>query len=80
MNIFNIPLDIFKEIFLFCDFLSKIRFRQISKFLYNNLHVIDFYNIEIKYLNKLTEDILKNHKFIKYLNTNNNPNIKMLIG
>ena len=49
-----IPLDI-----LICDFLTKIRFRQICKYLYNKLHVIDFYNIETKYLKKLTEDIFK---------------------
>ena len=36
-----IPIDIFKEIFLFCDFLTKIRFRQICKYSYNNLHIID---------------------------------------
>ena len=75
MNNF-IPIDIFKEIFLFGDFLTKISFRQICKYSYNNLHIIDFYYIEETYLSKLTDDILKNYKFTSYLNASNNPKIK----
>ena len=73
---FIIPLDNFKEIFLLCDFLTQIRFRQTCKFLYNFLQIIDFYNIETKYLTKLNEDILKNYKYIKYLNVKTNRTIK----
>ena len=71
-----IPLDIFKEIFLFCDFLTQIRFRQTCKILYNILHIIDFYTIEEKYLTELTDDIIKIHKSIKCLNAAHNPKIQ----
>ena len=76
MSIFDIPLDIFKEIFELCDFLTKIRFRQICKYSYENLHMIDLYNIEKKYLKRLSKNILKKHRFIKYLNVIYNLDIK----
>src|SRR5436309_652283 len=76
MNVFDyIYLDNWNIIFDYCDFLSKIRLRQVCKFLYNNLQIIDFYHIDDKYLDKLTDDILKNYNHIKYLNAYNNSKI-----
>jgi hypothetical protein len=56
------------------DFLSKIRFRCISKYM-NSLEIYDFKNIDKKYLLLLTDKILFNYHFVKYLNANNNKKI-----
>ena len=69
-------LDLLQIIFNKLDFLSQIRFRQVCKYFYNDLQVIDFYNIAYKFTLKLTDDILKNYPNIKLLNSYNNPNIK----
>ena len=76
-NVFQfINLDIWKVIFEYLDFLSKIRFRQVNKYFYHNLDIEDFYHIECKYLSKLTDEILINYKKIKYLDAFNNHKIK----
>ena len=54
----KLPLDVLQ----FCildklDFLSKIRLRQVCKKFYR-LEIWDFYNIDDKYLDKLTNNIL----------------------
>jgi hypothetical protein len=69
MNKLN--LDIIYLIFGFLDFLSKIRFRSISKYMYK-LQIHDFYNISNKYLKLLDDKILLNYPFITYLNAFNN--------
>lgn len=74
MNNIYIPLRIWQSILEYLDFLSKIRLRQVSKKLYQ-LSIYDFDNIPFEYKPKLTDEILLQHKNIKYLNTNNNHNI-----
>jgi hypothetical protein len=71
----KINLDINYLIFGFLDFLSKIRFRSISKYNYL-LEICDFYNIEEKYLDLLNDEILLNYHFITHLDASDNPNIK----
>jgi uncharacterized protein YutD len=70
----KLDLNIFYLISGFLDFLSKIRFRSISKYS-NLLEIHDFYNIEEKYLILLNDKILLNYPFIRSLNAYNNPNI-----
>lgn len=75
MEMFSyLPFELWYHIFMYCDFLSKIRFRQVNKLAYL-LEIHDFYYINWKYLDKLTEDILRNYKFIRYLDISNNENI-----
>src|SRR5947209_6399371 len=77
MDILNyIPFDIWNCITTYLEFIDIIKLIQTNKLFYNNISVIDFYNINIKYLNKLTDDILKNHKKIQYLYVKNNIKIK----
>ena len=69
-------LDLLKVIFNKLDFLSQIRFRQISKLHYSNLHIIDLYHIHYKYLELLNDEILKNYPYIEFLNAFDNRKIK----
>lgn len=69
------PPEIWQMILDYCDFLSKIRLRQICKSLYVHMRIVDFYNIEDKYVENLNDDILKQHSYIKYLNAFDNANI-----
>src|ERR1700733_3439505 len=70
-----IPFDIWRSIFEFCDFEDQIKLRQVNKKFHENLHMTDFYNINKKYLKRLTDAILKNHKHIKYLDVHKNPKV-----
>src|SRR5439155_584370 len=69
-------LDLLNLIFNKLDFLNQIRLKQVCKFYYNNLHIIDLYNIDYKYKKLLNDEILKNYHYIKYLDVWNNPKIK----
>jgi hypothetical protein len=73
-NIYN-PFHAVKKLFQYMDFKTKMNFRKTCKKYYEKLHIQDFYYIERKYLNRLTDDILINHKKIKYLNAYGNINI-----
>src|SRR5437773_2674969 len=72
----SLYLDLLKLIFNKLDFLSQIRFRQICKFYYNNLQIIDLYNIDYKYRVILNDKILKNYSYTEYLNASHMENIK----
>src|SRR5439155_2776860 len=72
----SLYLDLLKLIFNKLDFLSQIRFRQICKFYYNNLQIIDLYNIDYKYRILLNDKILKNYSYTEYLNASHMENIK----
>ena len=61
--ILYIPLDIWRIIFDILDFKSKIKLISTCKFLRQNLYIVDLYNIEKKYLEKLTTRILKYYIF-----------------
>ena len=74
----KIYLDLLKIIFNKLDFLSEIRFRQVNKFCYKNLHIINLCNINYKFLKLLNDDILKNYHYIQYLDAINNKKIKFI--
>ena len=57
--ILYIPLDIWRIIFDILDFKSKIKLISTCKYLRQNLYIVDLWNIEEKYLEKLTTIILK---------------------
>ena len=71
----DIPTDIYQEILEQTDFLTQIRLTQLCKHFYNNLKIYDFYTINYKYLNLLSDDILKNYKYIRKLDAFDNPRI-----
>ena len=61
------------------DFRSKIRLRQVNRYLYYNLNIYDFYNIPDYYRKLLTNDILKQHLYITRLNAGIILTLRMLI-
>ena len=63
----DISFDILNQIFELLDFLSKIRFRQISKYFLHNLYIYDFYNLDNIFIQQLSEEILISNPKIKYL-------------
>src|SRR3989339_235780 len=72
----HIPFDIWLNIFSFFDgdIVSQLKMKLICKEL-NRLQITDLYNIEEKYKNALTDNILRNFKFVKILYASCNPNI-----
>jgi len=52
--------------FLDGDILTQLRIRSTCKEL-NRLQITDLYNIDYKYKTKLSDDILKTFKYLKYL-------------
>lgn len=63
----NIILD-------YLDFNEKLLLRHVSKY-HNKIEIYDFDNIPYKLKEKLTDEILINYHFIKYLNASYNKNI-----
>ena len=71
----NFPIDVLQHYIINqLDFLSQIRFRQICKW-FHRLEIHDFKNIDRKYFNKLSDNILVSYPFIRYLNAFHNPKI-----
>src|SRR5438445_11197311 len=64
----ELPIELYQEILEQTNFLCQIRLMQINKYLYENLKIYDFLNIESNYLRILTNSILKNYKYITKLN------------
>src|SRR5438270_10194599 len=69
--------NIWNIIFNFCDFKTQIDLLASFKFLHDKLFITDLYNIDKKYLDKLTNNILQKNIFRKItkLNVGNNPDI-----
>ena len=72
-----IPLDIWKIIFNKLDFKSQLSIISLCTYFKKYLFITDLYNINRKYLNLLTNDILKYKIFMntQKLNTDNNRKI-----
>lgn len=68
----QIPIEIWQIISESTPFLEQIRLRQVNKYFYEKLEIHDFYNIDDKYLSELSDPILINYPFIKYLNAHCN--------
>src|SRR5438445_4539904 len=66
-------IELYQEILERSDFICQIRLTQLSRCIHNNLKIYDFYNIDSTYL--LSDDILKNYKYIKKLHTSNTSQI-----
>ena len=64
----NLPLEIIQIIFNELDFKSQIIFKQQCKSFYDGLRIYDLHNIDYKYLNNITDEILLNFKYARYLN------------
>lgn len=65
-------IELVEIVFDHANFITKIRIRQITKKLYKKLFISDFLNIPAKYVEKLTDDALLNHRFITKLHANKN--------
>src|SRR5438445_12871210 len=70
-----LPIELFQIILGFSNFECQIRLAQLNKYLHDNLQIYDFLNIDTKYLQLLSNNILKKCKYIKQLNASDNPNI-----
>lgn len=73
----SLPIEILQCILDLCDFLTQIRLTQICMDFHRYLKMIDFLSCDIvKYRDLLTDDILKNYKYIVKLNICGNKNVK----
>src|SRR5438445_107159 len=71
----DIPIELYQEILERSDFKCQIRLTQLCKYLSNNLKIYDFFHIYPTYLNILSNNILKNYKYIKKIFIYDNNNI-----
>jgi hypothetical protein len=71
------PLEIFEYILNLCDFKIQIYLVSLNKFLSDNLKITDLYHIQHKYLDLLTDKILKQQKFNQLEALNARGNIKI---
>ena len=72
----DLNFDILNQIYGFLDFLSKIRFRQISKYFLDNFYIHNLYDLNYIFLEKISEQILISHPKIKSLNILENGSIQ----
>jgi hypothetical protein len=63
----QIPIEIYQEILERSEFLSQIRLTQLCKYFHDNLKIYDFCDIDIDYIYKLSDNVLKTYKYIKKL-------------
>lgn len=63
----DLPLEIWQMILEYTDFLDQIRLRQVCRS-FHLLSIYDFFDIPFMHKNLLTDDIIKQHPNIKYLN------------
>ena len=75
LTIQDIPLEICDKIFSYLDFQSKIRLRLTCLKFYHGLRIIDLYNIPPNFLDKLDDNIIKEFKYLKYLDASFNEKI-----
>jgi len=68
----DVPIEIYQLILFEADFLTQIRMRQINRILYAKLEINNFYHIEQKYSDLLSDQILAPHPFITELNARAN--------
>jgi DNA-directed RNA polymerase subunit M/transcription elongation factor TFIIS len=71
----DIPIEIFQLILDRSNFLTQIRLRQVDRSFYAKLHIHNFYHIDSKYLNLLTDEILIKHSHITKLYVSSNKKI-----
>jgi len=70
------PIDVLQHcIFDKLNFLMQIRFRQVCQW-FHRLEIHDFRYMDDKHFRKLSDAILINYPFIRFLNANHNPAIK----
>ena len=70
MDVRTIPLDIWRIIFNFLDFLSQIRFRKTHSYLYKNLSLIEIANLTREQFRALDNRVLEKHTNLKVLEIN----------
>ena len=69
-----LAIEIWQEIISRCEFVGQIRLRQVCK-KFHSLEIHDFYNIDLKYLKLLSNQILFAYPSVKYLNVYNNQKV-----
>src|SRR5437016_4734652 len=60
-------IELYQEILDRSDFICQIRLTLLNKYTHRELKIYDFLNIEYKYFKSLSNDILKNYKYVKKL-------------
>jgi hypothetical protein len=70
--------DIWHIVFSYLNLKYQIRLRNTCKKFYKDLQIIDLYNIDEKYIKRITNDIIQQHKHLKLLNIENNDNVTNL--
>ena len=61
VNIFELSVYIWHKIFEFSEFKSQINLRSCCKYFRNNMFIIDLYNIDELYLDKLNDSIIAHY-------------------
>ena len=69
--------DVWRFIIKKLDFITIIHLLSSCHYFYDNFYVIDLCNIDYKYLYRLSDEILQQHKFqnVQYLDASNNKKI-----
>ena len=67
--------DLLQIVFDKLDFISQLRFRQVDNFVYENLQMTNFYDINQEILDILSDDILLNYPYVRQLNARYNGSI-----
>ena len=74
----SLPIELIQYIFNYLNFDDQIKFKSLSNDYHKGLRIYDLYNIDIKYKQKLDDNILKQYVYLKYLDAKNNEKITNL--
>ena len=69
------PVELVQIILLKSDFLEQIKLLQLCKYYQNHLKIYDFQNVNTKYRQNLTNEILKRYPYLVRLDASDNKNI-----
>ncbi|ARF11257.1 hypothetical protein Klosneuvirus_1_114 [Klosneuvirus KNV1] len=67
-----LPVEIIQLILDMLPLPTQVNLTQLNHYIQDHLRITDFYNIEQKYQQKITDDILKKYPYIKKLDASNN--------
>ena len=71
----DLPYDLLQMIFNGLDFISQLRYHQMISFVYVNIHMTNFGDIEDTIITKLSDEILVKYPHISKLNASSNRQI-----
>ena len=71
----KLPLEILSNCFSLLPFIDKVNLVQACQTFNQSFLITDFYDIDQKYLDRLTDDVLKNKWYIERLNVRDNKKV-----